>query len=131
MKVRFGIYIGTSSASIAKMEAGEVRIYRTDTQRDSIPLCVMVTKKGLIVGDKAHSQLPNDKKKAFIDQSFQTNVFIEFTRTLGSDIRFSSSNANRCFSSEELLAEVIKMDIFYFKRCHLVPGCQAEQIRQK
>ena len=108
MKVRFGIYIGTSSASIAKMEAGEVRIYRTDTQRDSIPLCVMVTKKGLIVGDKAHSQLPKDKKKAFIDQSFQTNVFIEFTRTLGSDIRFSSSNANRCFSSEELLAEVIK-----------------------
>ena len=108
MKVRFGIYIGTSSASIAKMEAGEVRIYRSDTQRDYIPLCVLVTKKGLIVGDKAHSQLPKDKKKAFTDQAFQTNVFIEFTRTLGSDIRFSSSKANRSFSSEELLAEVIK-----------------------
>ena len=108
MKVRFGIYIGTSSASIAKMEAGEVLIYRSDTQRDYIPLCVLVTKKGLIVGDKAHSQLPKDKKKAFTDQAFQTNVFIEFTRTLGSDIRFSSSNANRSFSSEELLAEVIK-----------------------
>ena len=108
MKVNFGIYLGNSSAAISKMEAGDILVYRSDTQRDYIPLCVMATRKGLIVGDKAISQLPKDKKKSFTDQAFQSNIFIEFTRTLGTDISYFSSIVNKSFSSEELLAEVIK-----------------------
>jgi len=108
MKVNFGIYIGESSASIAKMEAGDVLVYRSDTQRDYIPVCVMATKKGLIVGDKVFAQLPKDKKRQLISPDYISDIFSEFTRTLGTDIKYLSSNLNRSFSSEELLAEVIK-----------------------
>ena len=103
MKVNFGIYIGTSSASIAKMEEGKVRVYRSDTQKDSIPIAVCFTKKGILTGEKAFNAWKIEELKGR-----NTNCFIGFTRTLGSDIKFSSSNANRSFSSEELLAEVIK-----------------------
>ncbi|MGI6409634.1 MAG: hypothetical protein ACOX0V_00115 [Bacteroidales bacterium] len=46
-------------------------------------------------------------------KSGNQNSFIEFTRTLGTDKKYFSSNANRSFSSEELLAEVIQRLISY------------------
>jgi molecular chaperone DnaK len=103
MKVNFGIYIGTSSASIAKMEAGEFRIYPSDTQRDTIPIAVCCTKKGILTGDKVFNAWKIEKHKGR-----NTNSFIEFSRTIGTNISYYSNNLSRSFSSEELLAEVIK-----------------------
>jgi molecular chaperone DnaK len=102
MKVNFGIYIGTSSASIAKMEAGEFRIYPSDTQRDNIPIAVCCTKKGILTGDKAFNAWKTEKHKGR-----NTNSFIEFSRTIGTNISYYSNNLSRSFTSEELLAEVI------------------------
>jgi molecular chaperone DnaK len=110
MKINYGIYIGTTSASIAKMEAGEPVIIRSDTLKDSIPMAVFVNRRGaIIVGDAAMNALKCERLNALKNwNSGDDNSFAEFTRTLGSDAKYLSSNAKRSFSSEELLAEVIK-----------------------
>ena len=106
MKINYGIYIGTSSASIAKMEAGEPVVIRSiDKLKYTTPIAVAINKKGnLFVGDKAYDAWKSDSFK----KSGNQNSFIEFTRTLGTDKKYFSSNANRSFSSEELLAEAFK-----------------------
>ena len=110
MKVNYGIYIGTTSASIARMEAGVPVIIRSNTLKDSIPMAVFVNRRGaIIVGDAAMNTLKSERLKALKNwDSSDDNSFIEFTRTLGSDAKYESSNAKRSFSSEELLAEVLK-----------------------
>jgi molecular chaperone DnaK len=110
MKINYGIYIGTSSASITKMEAGETVVIRSDTLKESIPMAVFVNRRGSIqVGDAAMNALKAEKLNDLKNwDSDNANAFIEFTRTLGSDAEYHSSNANRSFTSEELLAEVLK-----------------------
>ncbi len=111
MKINYGIYIGTSSASIAKMEAGEPVIIRSiDKLKDTTPIAVAINKKGnLFVGDKAYDSW----KVGTLRKSENQNSFIEFTRTIGTNKKYFSSNANRSFSAEELLAEVIQLLISY------------------
>jgi len=111
MKINYGIYIGTTSASIARMEAGEPVVIRSiDKLKYTTPIAVAINKKGnLFVGDKAYDAWKSDSFK----KSGNQNSFIEFTRTLGTDKKYFSSNANRSFSSEELLAEVIQRLISY------------------
>mgnify|MGYP001163289495 FL=1 len=111
MKINYGIYIGTSSASIAKMEAGEPVIIRSiDKLKDTTPIAVAINKKGnLFVGDKAYDSW----KVGTLRKSENQNSFIEFTRTLGTNKKYFSSNANRSFSSEELLAELIQRLLSY------------------
>jgi molecular chaperone DnaK len=46
MKVKYVIYIGTASASIAKMEAGEPVIIRSNTLKDTMPMAVFVNRRG-------------------------------------------------------------------------------------
>lgn len=110
MKVNYGIYLGTSSASIAKMEAGEPVVIRSNTLKDSIPMAVFVNRRGaIIVGDAAMNALKSERLNALKNcNSGNDNSFVEFTRTLGSDAKYESSNAKRSFSSIELLAEVLK-----------------------
>ena len=64
LKIDFGIDLGTTNSGIAVYDSGKTKIYRTDTQRETMPSCVMVTKKGFMVGDKAFAQLAKDKKKS-------------------------------------------------------------------
>ena len=113
MKINYGIYIGTSSASIAKMEAGEPVIIRSiDKLKDTTPIAVAINKKGnLFVGDKAYDSW----KVGTLRKSENQNSFIEFTRTIGTNKKYFSSNANRSFSSEELLAEVLRYTLSYKK----------------
>ena len=117
MKVNYGIYIGTTSASIARMEAGEPIIIRSSTLKDTIPMAVFVNRRGaIIVGDAAMNALKSERLNALRNwNSGDDNSFAEFTRTLGSDSKYESSNAKRSFSSEELLAEVLKQLISYEK----------------
>lgn len=117
MKVNYGIYIGSTSASIAKMEASVPCIIRSDTLKDSTPMAVFVNRRGNIqVGDAAFNALKAEKLNSMKNwNSGNDNSFVEFTRTLGSDVKYESSNAKRSFSSEELLAEVLKTLVSFEK----------------
>jgi molecular chaperone DnaK len=117
MKINYGIYIGTTSASIAKMEAGVPVVLRShDKLKDTTPLSVAINAKGsLFVGDKAYDIFRVNSLKSLLNKT-PLNAFVEFTRTLGTDKKYFSSNANRSFTSEELLAEVIKRLRSYEKR---------------
>lgn len=110
MKVNYGIYLGVTSASIAKMENELPVILKSDSLRDRMPVCVYFNRKRTIqVGDSAY----NAHRTEFIKnqkgwESTSENSFVEFTRTLGTDKLYHSTNANKSFKSEELVAEVIK-----------------------
>lgn len=110
MKLTNAIHIGIDSASIARMKDGEPCIIKTATLREEIPMCVYVNKKGAIqVGDSALNAHKRDALKSQKGwNSSSQNSFVEFTRTLGTDKTYYSSNANKAFTSEELLAEVLK-----------------------
>jgi molecular chaperone DnaK len=109
MKIRHGIYLGTSSASIAKMEADTPIILRSNTLKDNMPLCLYINRRKKIqVGDAAFIALKTEKLKVIEDcDKRNTNAFIDFTGTLGTDKTYYSSNAERAFTSEELVAEVL------------------------
>jgi molecular chaperone DnaK len=107
LKIDFGIDLGTTNSGIAVYDNGKTKIYRTDTQRETMPSCVMVTKKGFMVGDKAFAQLAKDKKKSSVNPDFVSNIFIEFKRTMGNSIKYKTDTGSE-LSSEELSAEVIK-----------------------
>lgn len=109
LKIDFGIDLGTTNSAIAVMYEGKVKMHRTDTQRDTMPSCVMVTKKGFLVGDKAFAQLSKDKKKSSSDPDFVSNIFIEFKRTMGNSVKYKTDDKIGVeLSSEQLSAEVLK-----------------------
>ena len=92
------------------MEFGKPVIKITDTLRDAMPLSVSFNKKGsVIVGDSARTAERSDKLKAYkFGDVSATNTFSGFLRTIGTDIKYASSNINKEFSSEELIAECLK-----------------------
>lgn len=109
-KVDYGIDLGTTNSAISRMENGEATIKKTDTLKDTMPSSVYINKKKAIqVGDSAYNALKRDKLKAMKtwDDS-NSNSYIEFKRTMGSDKTYSSSNLGKSLTSEELSAEVIK-----------------------
>ena len=109
LKIDFGIDLGTTNSAIAVMDEGKTKMHRTDTQRDTMPSCVMLTKKGFLVGDKAFAQLSKDKKKSSTNPDFVSNIFIEFKRTMGNSIKYKTDNKISIeLTSEELSAEVLK-----------------------
>lgn len=109
-KIDFGIDLGTTNSGIARMENGEPIIKKTDTLKDTMSSCISFNKKqSILAGDAAVNALKADKLKAMKDfKSESSNTFIEFKRTMGTDKRYSSSNMNKEFTSEELSAEVLK-----------------------
>ena len=121
MKINYGIHLGKSSASIAKMEAGEPYVIKSDTMRDKLPMCVYFNKKRAVrVGDAAFNAHKIDKLKSQKSwNSSSQNSFTEFTRTLGTDKVYYSSNANKSFSSTELVTEVLKTLISFEKNVNI------------
>lgn len=107
LKIDFGIDLGTTNSAIAVIDNGKPKMFRTDTQRDTLPSCVLVTPKSRLIGDKAYGQLPKDKKKAFNESSFKSNIFIEFKRTMGNSEVYKTDKGIE-LSSEELSSEVLK-----------------------
>lgn len=110
MKVNYGIYLGLTSASIAKMENGIPVILKSNSLKDIMPVCVYFNRKGTIqVGDAAYNAHRSEIKNNEKDWGNNSiNSFVEFTRTLGTDKLYHSTNANKSFKSEELVAEIIK-----------------------
>lgn len=109
-KIDYGIDLGTTNSAISRMENGEAQIIKTDLSEDTMPSCVFVNKKkAIMVGKTAFNALERDKLRAMINaDSKDSNSFIEFKRTMGTDVRYSSSNLGKELSSEELSAEVLK-----------------------
>ncbi|GGE44994.1 Hsp70 family protein [Psychroflexus planctonicus] len=109
-KIDYGIDLGTTNSAISRMENGEATIKKTDTLKDTMPSCVYINKKKAIqVGDSAYNALKSDKLRAMkASSNFQSNAFIEFKRTMGTDKKYPSSNFEKDLTSEELSAEVLK-----------------------
>ena len=109
-KIDYGIDLGTTNSAIARMENGEPVIKKTDYQKDTMPSCINFNKKqAILAGEQGVSVLKEDKFKAMKNWSENSsNTFIEFKRTMGTDKKYSSSNMNRDFTSEELSSEVLK-----------------------
>ena len=109
-KVDYGIDLGTTNSAISRIEDGEAVIKKTDTLKDTMPSCVYINKKKAIqVGDGAYNALKRDKLGAMKNwDDADSNAFIEFKRTIGSDKMYQSTNLGRELSSEALSAEVLK-----------------------
>jgi len=114
VKIDYGIDLGTTNSAMARMENGEVKIIKSDTQKDTTPSCVYFRKNTTLVGDTAYARYSSEHLDAFKDFSVtgnkehDFNTFIEFKRTMGTDKSYESKSAGRSFNSEELSAEVLK-----------------------
>lgn len=110
LKIDYGIDLGTTNSAIARMEKGEPVIKKSDTLKDTMPSCVSITKRGSVnVGDRAYNEMKQDKRRATKSwKKSDSNTYIEFKRTMGTDAIYKSSHLNKEFSSEELSAEVLK-----------------------
>lgn len=108
-KIDYGIDLGTTNSAISRMENGEAIIKKTDTLKDTMPSCVYINKKKAFqVGDGAYNALKRDKLTSLKNNSDDSNSFIEFKRTMGTDKKYYSSNLGKDLSSEELSGDVLK-----------------------
>ena len=109
-RIKYGIDLGTTNSAIAIIEKGESVIIKSELQKDTIPSCVGFSKKKTVaVGDRAFNQLASDKLSSMrTGKAFDSNTFIEFKRTMGSDKKYPSSFMETEFSSEVLSSEVLK-----------------------
>ncbi len=113
VKIDYGIDLGTTNSAIARMENGEVKIIKSDTQKDTMPSCVHYRKNTILVGDTAYSRISDEHLQAFGDFSktgntgHKFNTFIEFKRTMGTDKTYKSNSADKELTSEELSSEVL------------------------
>lgn len=109
-KIKYGIDLGTTNSAIARIEHGEPRIIKSDTQQDIMPSCVAINKKkAILVGHDALHTLTSDRKRSVKNwKNSDSNCYIEFKRTMGTDKEYKSSILNKIFYSEDLSAEVLK-----------------------
>ena len=109
-RIKYGIDLGTTNSAITKIDKGESIIIKSDSQSDTTPSCVGYRKKGSVMsGVRAFNTLKADKLKALKSgKSSDSNFWVEFKRTMGSDKKYNSSICDENFSSEQLSSEVLK-----------------------
>ena len=109
-KIDYGIDLGTTNSAICRMEKGVPVVIKTDVQKDIMPSCIYVNKKGSIkAGDWAYNTMKQDNRRATKSwHKGASNTYVEFKRTMATDTQYQCSNLNKNFSSEELSAEVLK-----------------------
>lgn len=109
IKIDYGIDLGTTNSAIARIENGEAIIKKTDVLKDTMSSCVGFNKKqSIIAGDSAYNSLKSDRLRALKNwDNKDSNFFIEFKRTMGTDKQHESSHMNRSFVSEELSSEIL------------------------
>lgn len=110
-KIDYAIDLGTTNSAIARMDAGEALIIKSDdNQMDTTPSCVSFNKKKtMFVGQNAKNEIEREASSAFRSRRQATsNGYFEFKRTMGTDHKYESVYMERSFSSEELSAEVLK-----------------------
>ncbi len=110
-KIDYGIDLGTTNSAIARMDAGEAVIIKSDdNQMDTTPSCVSFNKKKtMFVGQNAKNAIESEASSAFRSRrQAPSNGYLEFKRTMGTDHKYESVYMERSFSSEDLSAEVLK-----------------------
>ncbi len=110
-KIDYGIDLGTTNSAIARMEAGDAVILKSDdNQMDTTPSCVSFLKnKSMFVGQNARNTSDRETVAAFKQRNkARQNSFLEFKRTMGTDHQYPSSFMDGSYSSEDLSAEVLK-----------------------
>ena len=110
-KIDYGIDLGTTNSAIARMEAGEALIIKSDdNQMDTTPSCVSFNKKKtMFVGQNAKNAIEGEASSAFRSRrQSPSNGYLEFKRTMGTDHKYESVYMERSFTSEDLSAEVLK-----------------------
>lgn len=110
LKINYGIDLGTTNSAIARMEGGVPTVKKIEVLDDTMPSCVYFPQnKNLRIGKTAYNSMLSDKRRAMkkMDKGV-SNTFVEFKRTMGTDICYTSSNMGREYSSEELSSEVLK-----------------------
>ena len=111
-KINRGIDLGTTNSAIAVMENGVPVIKKSNTQKDTIPSIVSITRKGIIhTGDTAANELANQvlrATKTWDGRTASTDIFKEFKRTMGTVETYRSKNLRKEFTSQQLSAEIIK-----------------------
>lgn len=114
-KIDYGIDLGTTNSAISRMEKGIPVTKKIEVTDDTMPSCVYFNRQGsIVVGSSAYSSMKSDKKRATKSWKLgDSNTFVEFKRTMGTDTIYHSSNMQKKglksdWSSEELSAEVLK-----------------------
>lgn len=111
-KINMGIDLGTSNSAVGVMENGSAVIMKSDTQKDTTPSIVSVTRKGILhTGDTAANERANQvlrATKSWDCRTVSTDVFKEFKRVMGTKTTFHSKNLKKEFTPEQLSAEIIK-----------------------
>ena len=106
-KIDYGIDLGTTNSAISRIEGGEAKIIKVNGLDDTMPSCIAYNKKGVLAGKKAFAVYRSEQETS-LSRDIETNAFIEFKRTMGTDKKYFSSNLDKDLSSEELSAEVLK-----------------------
>jgi molecular chaperone DnaK len=107
-RIKYGIDLGTTNSALAVIDKGESRIIKTTYNADTLPSCIQFRKQQISVGSRPYNQLGQDRLIALKKgESFSSNTFIEFKRTMGTDKKYHSSDMNKDFLSEELSKEVL------------------------
>ena len=107
-KIDYGIDLGTTNSAIARMENGKPVILKSDVQMDTLPSCIAVTpRKSIIQGVAALKAYRTEKLRAAENAGSDSNAYLEFKTTMGTDITYPSSFLNKEFTSEELSAEIL------------------------
>ena len=106
-KIDYGIDLGTTNSAISRIEGGEAKIIKVNGLDDTMPSCIAYNKKGVLAGKKAFAVYRSEQETS-LSRELDTNAFIEFKRTMGTDKKYFSSNLDKDLSSEELSAEVLK-----------------------
>jgi len=110
-KIDYGIDLGTTNSAIARMDAGEALIIKSDdNQMDTTPSCVSFNKKKMtFVGQNAKNVIESEASSALRSRrKSPSNGYLEFKRTMGTDHKYESVNMERTYTSEDLSAEVLK-----------------------
>ncbi len=109
-KIIYGIDLGTTNSAITRFENGRAVVKKNSMQSDTTPSVVAYRQKGKapIVGSRARTQLDKDRIMAFRKPGYQSNVFLEFKRLMGTDHKFDCSASDDALNPEQLSAEVLK-----------------------
>lgn len=108
-RIIYGIDLGTTNSVIARMRGEKPVVVKSILQRDTTPSAVAFGRKGWRIGPLAYERLKFERNRALKNDKEETNVFIEFKRTMGTDHRYSPDmDPSSEFSSEQLSAEVLK-----------------------
>ena len=115
IKIDYGIDLGTTNSAICRMENGQPVIKKIEVTDDTMPSCVFFNRRGgTVVGASAYRSMKSDKKAATKSWTVEdSNAYVEFKRTMGTDKVYHSKNMETKslkadYSSEELSSEVLK-----------------------